>query len=184
MDAATGAFLPPGEQGEIVVRGPQVMRGYWQRPDETAKVMRGDWLRTGDIGLMSDDGYFSIVDRAKDVIIASGLKVFPRDVEEALFQHPAVQEAAVIGVPDPYRGETVRAYIVLKPGQRATAEELTAFCRERLAVYKIPKQFVFRDELPKSLIGKVVRRVLREEAAAEAQPQTTESTPESTTPAQ
>ena len=185
MDAATGAFLPPGEQGEIVVRGPQVMRGYWQRPDETAKVMRGDWLRTGDIGLMSDDGYFSIVDRAKDVIIASGLKVFPRDVEEALFQHPAVQEAAVIGVPDPYRGETVRAYIVLKPGQQATAEELTAFCRERLAVYKVPKQFVFRDELPKSLIGKVVRRVLREEAAAEthAEAHSTESTPESTHPA-
>jgi long-chain acyl-CoA synthetase len=187
MDAETGAFLPPGEQGEIVIRGPQVMRGYWQRPDETEKVLRDDWLRTGDIGVMSDDGYFAIVDRAKDVIIASGLKVFPRDVEEALFQHPAVQEAAVIGVPDAYRGETVRAYIILKPGQQATAEELTAFCRERLAVYKVPKQFVFRDELPRSLIGKVIRRVLREEAATETTSNTSEastaSTSESTHPA-
>ena len=150
-------------------------------------MIGNDLLRTGDIGVMSDDGYFAIVDRAKDVIIASGLKVFPRDVEEALFQHPAVQEVAVIGVPDAYRGETVRAYIVLKPGQQATAEELTAFCRERLAVYKVPKQFVFRDELPRSLIGKVIRRVLREEAATETTSNTSEastaSTSESTHPA-
>lgn len=169
IDTDTGEFLPPGQRGEIVVLGPQVMQGYWQRPDETAKVMKDGWLRTGDIGLMNDDGYFTIVDRVKDVIIASGYKVFPRDVEEVIFQHPAVLEASVIGVPDPYRGETVRAYIVLKPGHHATAEELTEFCKERLAIYKIPKQFVFRDELPKSLIGKVVRRVLREEAIAEMQ---------------
>ena len=168
LDGDTGEFVPPGQSGEIVVKGPQVMQGYWQRPDETAKVMKDDWLRTGDVGVMSDDGYFTIVDRVKDIIIASGYKVFPRDVEEVLFQHPAVQEASVIGVPDPYRGETVRAYIILKPGQQATAEELTAFCKERLAIYKVPKQFVFRDELPKSLIGKVIRRVLREEAIAAA----------------
>jgi long-chain acyl-CoA synthetase len=129
--------------------------------------MLAGWLRTGDIAVMSEDGYFSIVDRLKDIIIASGLKVFPRDVEEVLFQHPAIQEAAVIGVPDPYRGETVRAYVVFKPGQHATTEELTAFCKERLASYKVPKQFVIRDELPKSLIGKVIRRVLRDEALAE-----------------
>jgi len=166
-DPESGAFLPQGQQGELVIRGPQVMQGYWQRPDETVKVMLAGWLRTGDIAVMSEDGYFSIVDRLKDIIIASGLKVFPRDVEEVLFQHPAIQEAAVIGVPDPYRGETVRAYIVFKPGQHATAEALTAFCKERLASYKVPKQFVIRDELPKSLIGKVIRRVLRDEALAE-----------------
>lgn len=167
VDPETGAFLPPGGQGEIVVRGPQVMRGYWGRPDETAKVLRDGWLRTGDIGTMSADGYFTIADRAKDLIIASGYKIFPRDVEEVLYQHPSVLEVAVIGVPDPYRGETVRAYVVRKPGARATAEELTSFCKERLAIYKVPKQFVFRDTLPKSLIGKVLRRALREEALAE-----------------
>ncbi len=167
FDSERGEFVAPGESGEIVVRGPQVMRGYWQRPDETANVMMDGWLRTGDIGVMGEDGYFTIVDRVKDIIIASGYKVFPRDVEEALFAHPTVQEAAVIGVPDAYRGETVRAYIVLKPGQQVTAEELTEYCSERLAIYKVPKQFVFRDELPKSLIGKVIRRVLRDEAIAE-----------------
>ncbi|HEU5348999.1 MAG TPA: long-chain fatty acid--CoA ligase [Ktedonobacterales bacterium] len=167
IDTETGAFLPPGQQGELVVRGPQVMQGYWNRPDETAHVMHEGWLRTGDIGVMSEDGYFTIVDRVKDIIIASGYKVFPRDIEEVLFQHPAVQETSVIGVPDPYRGETVRAYIVLKPGQQTTAEELTAYCKERLAIYKVPKQFVFRQELPKSLIGKVIRRELREQAIAE-----------------
>lgn len=167
MNSETGDFVPPGQTGEILVKGPQVMQGYWQRPDETAMVMKDGWLRTGDVGYMSDDGYFTVVDRVKDIIIASGYKIFPRDVEEVLFQHPAVLEATVVGIPDPYRGETVRAYIVLKPGQHATAEELTEFCKERLAIYKVPKQFVFRDELPKSLIGKVIRRVLREEAIAE-----------------
>jgi long-chain acyl-CoA synthetase len=174
IDHDTDVFLPVGQQGELVVRGPQVMQGYWNRPDETAKVMKEEWLRTGDIGMMSQDGYFTIVDRIKDVIIAGGYKIFPHDVEEVLFQHPAVLEASVIGVPDPYRGETVRAYIVLKPGQHATAEEMTAFCKERLAIYKVPKQFVFRDELPKSLIGKVIRRVLRDEAIAEEKPSTAE----------
>lgn len=167
VDPETGKFLPPGQPGEIVVRGPQVMKGYWKRPEETAKVFVDGWLRTGDIGTMNDDGYFAVVDRIKDVIIASGYKIFPHDVEEVLFQHPAVLEASVIGVPDPYRGETVRAYIVLKPGARATAEDLNGFCKERLAVFKVPKQFIFRTELPKSLIGKVIRRELREQALAE-----------------
>lgn len=169
INPETWGFLPRGEQGEIVVRGPQVMRGYWQRPDETEKVLRDGWLRTGDIGVMSEDGYFTIVDRAKDIIIASGFNVFPREVEEVLYQHPGVLEAAVIGVPDTYRGETVRAYIIRKPGAQPTPEELTAFCKERLAAYKVPKQFVFREELPKSLIGKVLRRQLREAALAEMQ---------------
>jgi long-chain acyl-CoA synthetase len=167
VDEETGQFVAPCQRGEIVVRGPQVMREYWKRPDETAKVLKDGWLHTGDIGVMSDDGYFTIVDRIKDVIIASGYKIFPHDVEEVLFHHPAVSEATVIGVPDPYRGETVRAYIVLKPGQHVTADELTEYCKERLAVYKVPKQFIFRDELPKSLIGKVLRRELREQAIAE-----------------
>jgi long-chain acyl-CoA synthetase len=169
VDEDTGEFVAPGERGEIVVKGPQVMQGYWNRPDETAKVLKGGWLHTGDVGVMSDDGYFTIVDRIKDIIIASGYKIFPRDVEVVLFQHPAVLEAAVIGMPDAYRGETVRAFIVLKPGAHATAEELTDFCKEHLAIYKVPKQFVFRGDLPKSLIGKVLRRELREQAIAEAE---------------
>jgi long-chain acyl-CoA synthetase len=167
-DPETGQLLPPNQTGEIVVRGPQVMRGYWQRPDETAKVLLDDgWLRTGDLGFMSEDGYFTIADRAKDLIIVSGYKVFPRDVEEVLYQHPRVLEAAVIGVPDAYRGETVRAYVVVRSGESLTACELETFCKERLAIYKVPKQFVFRDALPKIFIGKVVRRELREEALAE-----------------
>jgi long-chain acyl-CoA synthetase len=166
INPETWEFLPPGEVGEIVVHGPQVMRGYWQRPDETEKVLRDGWLKTGDIGSMSEDGYFTISDRAKDIIIASGYKVFPREVEEVLYQHPKVLEAAVVGVPDPYRGETVRAYIVAKPGEKPTAEELEAYSKEHLAIYKVPKQIVFRDALPKSMIGKVVRRTLREEAIA------------------
>jgi long-chain acyl-CoA synthetase len=167
IDPATWQLLPPGETGEIVINGPQVMKGYWNRPDETALQIRNGWLRTGDIGTMDADGYFKVVDRAKDMIIAGGYNIYPRDVEEVLFSHPAVMDACVIGVPDEYRGETVRAYIVLKPGQTLTAEELTAYCRERLAPYKVPKQIVFREALPKTLIGKVLRRALRDEALAE-----------------
>jgi long-chain acyl-CoA synthetase len=160
--------LPPGQVGEIAVKGPQVMQGYWQRPDETANVLRDGWLRTGDIGTIDEDGYFRIVDRAKDLIIAGGYNIYPRDVEDVLYQHPRVLEACVVGVPDAYRGETVRAYIVPRPGAPLTAEELSAFCKERLAAYKVPKQFVFRDALPKTLIGKVLRRALREEALQES----------------
>jgi long-chain acyl-CoA synthetase len=167
INAETGDFLPRGEIGEIVVRGPQVMQGYWQRPDETAKVIQHGWLRTGDIGVMEPDGYFRVVDRAKDLIIAGGYNIYPRDVEEVLFQHPKVLEAVVIGVPDAYRGETVRAYVVPRPGEHLTEQELDAFCRARLAAYKVPKQYAFRDSLPKTLIGKVLRRALREEAQRE-----------------
>ena len=129
-------------------------------------MLQGGWLRTGDIGFMDADGYFTIVDRAKDMIIAGGLKIYPRDVDEVLYQNPKVLEAAAVGVPDEYRGETVRAYVVVKPGEHLTAEELIDFCKERLAPYKVPKQVEFRDELPKTLIGKVLRRTLRDEYIA------------------
>ncbi len=149
IDPTTWETMPVGERGEIAIRGPQVMRGYWNRPDETALVLRDGWLRTGDIGIMDADGYFSVVDRAKDLIIAGGYNIYPREVEEVLVRHPAVQEAVAIGVPDPYRGETVRAYIVLRDGQHVTAEELTNFAKSELAIYKVPKQFVFRRSCQK-----------------------------------
>lgn len=169
INAESWDFLAQGQQGEIAVRGPQVMQGYWNRPDETDKVLRGGWLRTGDIGVMDADGYFTIVDRAKDIIIASGYNVYPREVEEALYAHPKVLEAAVVGMPDEYRGETVRAFIVTKPGEKLTSAELNEWCHERLAIYKVPKEYEFRESLPKTLVGKVLRRALREEALAARQ---------------
>jgi long-chain acyl-CoA synthetase len=159
----TGEPLPPGRDGEIEVRGPQVMRGYWNRPAETAEALRDGWFRTGDIGRMDEDGFFYVVDRRKEMIDASGFKVFPREVEEVLLLHPAVSEAVVAGVPDPYRGETVKAFVVLRPGASATAAEIEAFCRLHLAAFKIPRQVEFRTELPKSMVGKYLRRVLVEE---------------------
>ncbi|HHB90649.1 MAG TPA: long-chain fatty acid--CoA ligase [Anaerolineae bacterium] len=156
--------LGVGEEGELAVRGPQVMKGYWNRPDETAKVLDDEgWLYTGDIAKMDEDGYFYIVDRKKDLIIASGYNIVPREVEEVLYENPKVQEAVVVGVPDPKRGETVKAFLVLKPGETATEEEIIAFCRERLAPYKVPKLVEFRTELPKSAVGKLLRRALVEE---------------------
>jgi long-chain acyl-CoA synthetase len=167
MDLETGEKeLPPGEPGELAVRGPQVMKGYWNRPDETANVLHGDWLYTGDIAVMDADGYFQIVDRKKDMIIAGGYNIYPRDVEECLYQNPKVQEVVVAGVPDPYRGETVKAYIILKTGQTATPEEMTEFCKGRLAKFKVPTSVEFRDTLPKSMVGKIIRRVLVEEEKA------------------
>jgi long-chain acyl-CoA synthetase len=163
VDLATGEPLPPGTPGELEVRGPQVMLGYWNRPAETAEVLHDGWLRTGDVARMDADGYFTIVDRRKEMIDASGFKVFPREVEEVLLLHPAVREAVVAGVPDAYRGETVKAFVVLRPGHAATAEEVTAFCRLHLAAFKIPRQVEFRAELPKSLVGKYLRRVLVEQ---------------------
>jgi long-chain acyl-CoA synthetase len=159
----TGEEAKPGERGELVVRGPQVMKGYWNRPEETEQVLRDGWLYTGDIGYMDERGYFYIVDRKKDVIIAGGYNIYPREVEEVLYEHPKVQEAAVIGVPDPYRGETVKAFVVLKPGETCSKEELDAFMRERLAAYKVPRLYEFRDELPKTAVGKILRRVLAEQ---------------------
>ena len=160
----TGEPVPIGEVGELVVRGPNIMQGYWNRPEETRQTFRQDWMRTGDLGKMDADGYFSIVERVKDVIIASGLKVYPREVEEVLFGHPAVAEVAVAGAPDAYRGETVAAFVVLKPGMEASEEtrrELLEYCRQELAAYKVPTILEFRASLPKSLIGKVLRRELR-----------------------
>ncbi|MGZ0086638.1 long-chain-fatty-acid--CoA ligase [Caldibacillus thermoamylovorans] len=159
----TGEEVPPGEIGELVVRGPQVMKGYWNQPEETAQVLRDGWLYTGDIGYMDERGYFYIVDRKKDIIIASGYNIYPREVEEALYQHPKVQEAAVIGVPDPYRGETVKAFVVFKAGETCSEQELDAFMRERLAAYKVPRLYEFRSELPKTAVGKILRRTLVEE---------------------
>jgi long-chain acyl-CoA synthetase len=155
--------LPVGEIGELAVRGPQVMLGYWQMEEETKKVLRDGWLFTGDMAKMDADGYFYIVDRKKDMIIAGGFNIYPREVEEVLYKHPKIKEAAVIGVQDSYRGETVKAFIVLREGEAATEEEIIAFCNQEMARYKVPKLVEFRKELPKSLIGKVLRRVLMEE---------------------
>ena len=158
--------VPQGGVGELALRGPQVMKGYWHKPEETAHVLQDGWLLTGDIGKMDEDGYFYIVDRKKDMILCSGYNVYPREVEEVLYMHPAVQEAAAIGVPDPYRGESVKAYVVLKPGAAATAEEIIAFCKGKLAPFKVPKQVAFEKDLPKTMVGKVLRRELKEREAA------------------
>ncbi|MGE7270744.1 long-chain-fatty-acid--CoA ligase [Brevibacillus panacihumi] len=163
LDPSTGEELPAGQIGELAVKGPQVMVGYWNRPEDTAAVLKDGWLLTGDMGYMDEDGYFYIVDRKKDMIIAGGFNIYPREVEEVLFEHPAIQEAAVIGVPDPYRGETVKAFVVLKQGMEASEEELEKHCREKLAAYKIPRLYEFRSELPKTMVGKVLRRQLQEE---------------------
>ncbi len=165
----TGEEVPPGEVGELVIRGPQVMRGYWNRPDATAEALRDGWLHTGDIARMDEDGYFYIVDRKKDMIIAGGYNIYPREVEEVLFLHRGVKEAVVVGIPDEYRGETVKAYIVPKEGYTLDEEEIIQFCRQHLAAYKVPRQVEFREELPKSLVGKVLRRALREEEMAKRQ---------------
>nr|BCX00176.1 MAG: long-chain-fatty-acid--CoA ligase [Bacteroidota bacterium] len=158
-----GKPLPPGEVGELIVRGPNVMKGYWNRPEETARALRDGWLYTGDMARMDEEGYFYIVDRKKDMIIVGGFNVFPREVEEVLFEHPKIKEAVVVGVPDPYHGEIVKAYVVLRSGEQATEQEIIEFCRERLASYKVPRQVEFRADLPKSMVGKVLRRVLLEE---------------------
>lgn len=163
VDLKTGEELPQGEVGELCVRGPQVMKGYWNNPVETALALTDGWLHTGDIARMDEDGYFTIVDRKKDIIICGGYNVYPREVEEILFQHPAIKEAAAVGVPDEYRGETVKAIVVLKEGMRASPDEIIAFCREHLAPYKVPRTVEFAQDLPKTMVGKVLRRALREE---------------------
>jgi long-chain acyl-CoA synthetase len=164
VDIETGTReVAPGEPGELCVRGPNVMDGYWQKPDETALVLRDGWLYTGDIVRMDDDGYFYVVDRKKEMIVVSGFKVYPREVDEILFSHPAVLEAAAVGVPHPSKGEVVKAFVVLKPGATATARDLVDHCRVNLAPYKVPVEISFRDDLPKTLIGKVLRRQLAAE---------------------
>jgi long-chain acyl-CoA synthetase len=156
-----GREVPFGEPGEIVVSGPQVVPGYWRRPQATAETFPGGELRTGDIGFMDEQGWLYVVDRKKDMINASGFKVWPREVEDVLYTHPAVREAAVVGVPDGYRGETVRAYVSLRPGAAADPGELAAYCKERLAAYKYPRQVEILPELPKTASGKILRRELR-----------------------
>jgi long-chain acyl-CoA synthetase len=156
--------LPPGEVGELAVKGPGIVPGYWGKPEETAHAIRDGWLFTGDVGTMDEDGWFYILDRKKDMIIASGFKVWPREVEDVLYQHPAVREAAVVGVPDEYRGETVKAFVALRDEfkGKVSAEELIGFCKERMAAYKYPRMVEFVDEVPKTLTGKFLRRALRE----------------------
>ena len=167
--------LPIGEVGELVVNSPNVMKGYHNMPTETANTLRklndsNTWLFTGDIARMDEDGYFYIVDRKKEVIKPGGFQVWPREVEEVLASHPKVMDVGVAGIPDPYRGETVKAWIVLKPGETATEDELKAFCKEKLAAYKVPTHYEFRTELPKTTVGKILRRELvRQHKEAETQ---------------
>ena len=164
VDLETGLRpMAPGEVGELRVRGPQVMLGYWEQPEETAKVLRDGWLYTGDIGAMDDDGFFRIVDRRKDMLIVSGLNVYPREIEDVLLEHPAVLEAAVIGEPHARRGEVPRAFVVLREGAAATPDELIAHCRANLSPYKVPGAIEVRRELPRTFVGKVLRRALAEE---------------------
>ena len=154
---------PLGEIGELIVQGPQVMQGYWKLPQETADTLREGWLYTGDIARMDEDGYVFVVDRKKDMIISSGYNVYPREIDEVLYEHPKILDAVAIGVPDPYRGEIVKAYIVLKPGESVTEEEIIQFSKARLAPYKVPRSVEFRQSLPKSMVGKVFRKELRQE---------------------
>ena len=158
--------VPKGQPGEIIMKGPLIMKEYWNNPQETAGQLKGGWLYTGDIAVEDEDGYLFIVDRKKDMIIAGGFNIYPREIDEVLFQHPKVLEAVSIGIPDPYRGETVKAYVIMKPGEKATEEEIINFCKEKLAAYKVPKSVEFRDSLPKSAIGKVLRKILRAEEEA------------------
>ncbi|HZV51191.1 MAG TPA: AMP-binding protein [Candidatus Dormibacteraeota bacterium] len=171
VDVETGREVPVGEVGELWTRGPEVVPGYWRRPEATAETFTDGYLHTGDVGRMDAEGWFYIVDRAKDMINASGYKVWPREVEDFLYQHPAVREAAVVGVPDPYRGETVKAFVSLRPGTAATPEELVAFCRERMAAYKCPRVVEVIDEVPKTATGKFLRRELRDRERARASSQ-------------
>ncbi|MEH7416298.1 long-chain fatty acid--CoA ligase [Neobacillus drentensis] len=165
VDLATGAEeVPVGKIGEVIIKGPQIMKGYWNLPEETAHTLREGWLYTGDIAKVDEDGYLYIVDRKKDLIIASGYNIYPRDIEEVLYEHPAVQEAVCIGVPDPYRGEDVKAVVVLKAGSMAAEQEIIQYCKQNMAAYKVPRIVEFRDQLPKTGVGKILRRALREEA--------------------
>lgn len=166
LDGSTDE-VAPGGVGELAVKGPQVMKGYWRAPEATREVLHDGWFRTGDVARIDEDGYVSILDRKKDLIIASGYNVYPREIEDVLYGHPLIQEALVVGVPDAYRGETVKACIVLKAGARLTDLELIDYCRSRLAPYKVPRIVEFRMELPKSAIGKLLRRALREEESTE-----------------
>ncbi len=163
VDVDTGKEeMPIGSPGEVLIKGPQVMQGYYKKPEETAHVLKDGWLYTGDIGLFDEDGYLTIVDRKKDMIIAGGYNVSPREVDEILFEHPKILEACTIGAADPYRGETVKSFVVVKPGETLTEEEIAKYCQDRLAAYKVPKKIEFLESLPKSAIGKILRREIKE----------------------
>ncbi|MDH5702931.1 MAG: long-chain fatty acid--CoA ligase [Aigarchaeota archaeon] len=169
VDLETGTKdLGIGEAGEMVIRGPQVMLGYWKNPEETKIALRNGWLYTGDIAEIDEDGYFAIVDRKKDMIDRAGYKIWPREVEEMLYEHPAIKDAAVIGVPDARTGEAVKAFVVLKEGEKATVDEIRSFCKERIAAYKVPAVVEFTSELPKTMVGKVLRRALRQQKESES----------------
>ena len=159
-DPVTRALMPAGEKGELVIRGPQVMRGYWGKPDETAATLDGHGLRTGDIGYADADGYVFIVDRIKDLILCSGFNVYPRAIEDALYRHPDVREAVAIGVPDAYRGQSAKAFVVLREGATTTAGDLDRFLLDQLSKIERPREIAIRDALPKTAIGKVSRKEL------------------------
>ncbi|RJP94857.1 MAG: long-chain fatty acid--CoA ligase [Desulfobacteraceae bacterium] len=163
VDIETGEKeMPAGETGEIIIKGPQIMKGYYKKPEETAKVLKDGWFYSGDIGRFDEDGYLTIVDRKKDMIIAGGYNIYPVELDNVLFDHPKILEACTIGIPDEYRGETVKAFIVIKKGEQLTEEEVIVYCKKNLAAYKIPKKIEFVDELPKSAVGKILRRELRD----------------------
>ncbi|RLC00038.1 MAG: long-chain fatty acid--CoA ligase [Deltaproteobacteria bacterium] len=166
VDIETGETeLPQGEHGEILIKGPQIMMGYYKKPEETAEALKNGWFYTGDIGCFDEDGYLKITDRKKDMIIAGGYNIYPLEVDGVLFDHPKILEACTIGVKDEYRGETVKAFVVVKDGETLTQEEIIEFCRKNLAAYKVPKIVEFIDELPKTAVGKVLRRKLKERDA-------------------
>jgi long-chain acyl-CoA synthetase len=168
VDLETGEkVLSPGEVGELCIHGPQVMKGYWKSPEETARTVRNGWLYTGDIARMDEDGYFYILDIKKDMIIAGGFNIYPKDIDQVLAEHPKVAQAVAVGIPDRYRGETVRAFIVLRTGQAATEDEILDFCRKNLAKYKVPSQVEFRASLPKASSNKILRRLLRQQVIEE-----------------
>jgi len=158
--------VPKGEPGEIMIKSPLVMQGYWNNPEETAGQMKDGWLYTGDIAVQDEDDYFFIVDRKKDMIIAGGYNIYPREIDEVLYEHPKIKDACSIGVSDEYRGETVKSFIVPNEGETITEEEVFEFCKEKLAPYKRPKKLEFRKDLPKSAVGKILRKKLREEEEA------------------
>ena len=158
--------VPKGEPGEIIIKSPMTMKGYWDDPEETAGQLKDGWLHTGDVAIRDEDDYFFIVDRKKDMIIAGGYNIYPREIDEVLFEHPKIADAVTVGIPDEYRGETVKAFIVPKEGETLTEEEVKAFCEEKLAAYKRPKLVEFRKELPKSAVGKILRKELRAEEEA------------------
>lgn len=158
--------VPVGEAGELLIKGPQIMKGYWNKPEETAETLKDGWLHTGDVAKMDEEGYFYIVDRIKDMIISSGYNVFPRDIDEVFYEHPKVVEACSIGIPHPTRGEAIKVFVVLKEGETATQEELVEYCKDKLATYKLPAEIEFKKELPKTNVGKILRKDLRAEETA------------------